>query len=70
MERGIRPNENARAALERAAMLAPFDQGLQINAGMMLIQEGSHSTARTFLAPVAANPHGGPAAAAARQLVG
>lgn len=70
VERGVKPNENARAALKRAATLAPFDQGLQINAGMMLIQEGSHSIARAFLAPVAANPHGGPAAAAARQLVG
>lgn len=70
VERGVKPNENARAALERAATLAPFDHGLQINAGMMLIEERKHAIARAFLAPVAANPHGGPAAAAARQLMG
>lgn len=69
VERGLKPNENARAALERAAVLAPFDHGLQINAGMMLIQEGKHSIARAFLAPVGANPHGGRPAQAAKQLM-
>lgn len=69
VERGLEPNENARAALERAATLAPFDHGLQINAGMMLIKEGSHSIARGFLASVAANPHGGRAAAQAKRLI-
>lgn len=69
VERGLVPNENARAALERAAMLAPFDHGLQINAGLMLLGEGKITIARTFLAPVAANPHGGWAAAKAKQLL-
>ncbi len=69
VERGLEANENARAALERAATLAPFDHGLQINAGMMLIDEGKHSIARAFLAPVAANPHGGEAAAQAKRLL-
>lgn len=69
VERGVAPSENARAALERAAMLAPFDHGLQINAGVMLVGEGKIAIARQFLAPVAANPHGGPAAARARQLI-
>lgn len=69
VERGIEPNENARAALERAATLAPFDHYLQINAGMMLIEEHNHSIARAFLAPVAANPHGGGAAAKAKLLL-
>lgn len=69
VQRGLEPNENARAALERAATLAPFDQGLQINAGTMLIEEGSHSIARGFLAPVAANPHGGGASAQAKRLL-
>lgn len=68
-QRGVKPPENARAALERASMLAPFDQGLQLNAGMMLIGEGKHAIARTFLAPVAANPHGGGAAARAKLLI-
>lgn len=68
-ERGAKPNENARAALERASRLAPFDQGLQLNAGMMLISEGKHAIARDFLEPVAANPHGGGAAARAKLLL-
>ena len=69
-ERGVEPSENARAALEFAASkLAPFDQNLKLNAGMMLIEEGKHSIARDFLAPVAANPHGGGAAARAKLLM-
>lgn len=69
VERGLPPNETARAALERAAVLAPFDHGLQINAGMMLAGEGKITIARGFIAPVAANPHGGVAAARAKQLI-
>lgn len=69
VERGADPPENARAALERASALAPFDQGLQLNAGMMLINEGKHAIARQFLAPVAANPHGGGASERAKQLI-
>lgn len=69
IERGMAPTENARAALERAAVLAPFDHGLQINAGIMLGSEGKIALARSLLAPVAANPHGGWAAARAKQLI-
>lgn len=69
VERGAEPPENARAALEFASKLAPFDQGLRVNAGVMLIGEGKHSIARDFLAPVAANPHGGGAAARAKLLI-
>lgn len=68
-ERGAVPPENARAALERAAMLAPFDHRLQLNAGMMLIKEGKFDIAGDFLAPVAVNPHGGGAAARAKTLM-
>jgi tetratricopeptide (TPR) repeat protein len=69
VERGLEPTENARAALERAADLAPFDHGLQINAGIMLAGEGKIQIARMFLAPVAANPHGGWTATRAKQLM-
>ena len=69
MERGAAPPENARAALEWASQLAPFDQGLQLNAAAMLIGEGKHSIARGFLAPVAANPHGGGQAGQAKRLI-
>lgn len=69
LESGVAPNENARAALEYAAVLAPFDHGLQINAGVMLVGEGKMAIARNLLAPVAANPHGGWAAERAKQLL-
>lgn len=69
IEGGVAPNENARAALERAATLAPFDHELQIQAGLMLLGEGNIAIARRFLAPVAANPHGGQTAAKAKQLI-
>lgn len=69
VERGAAPPQNARAALERASELAPFDQGLQLNAGVMLIGDGKHTIARDILAPVAANPHGGVPAGRAKQLI-
>lgn len=68
-ERRSPPNETARAALERAAVLAPFDHELQLNAGMMLIREGKHELARLFLRPVAFNPHGGGMAERAKRLI-
>ena len=68
-ERRVVPNETARAALERAATLAPFDHELQLNAGTMLIREGKHILARGFLRPVAFNPHGGGMAERAKRLI-
>ena len=68
-ERNAPPNETARAALERAAVLAPFDHELQLNAGMMLIRKGEHDLARLFLRPVAFNPHGGGMATRAKQML-
>lgn len=68
-ERGAAPDETARAALERAAVLAPFDHELQLNAGMMLIGEGKHDLARLFLRPVAFNPHGGGMAERAKRMI-
>lgn len=68
-ERGATPPESARSALEYASQLAPFDQALRLNAGMMLIKEGKLDIARGFLLPVAANPHGGGAAERAKQIL-
>jgi len=65
-ERSEEPNETAKHALERAAQLAPFDRGLAMNVAMMQASEGRIELARSNLAPVAANPHGGPVAAAAQ----
>lgn len=68
-ERGEEPSENARAALQWAAELAPFDQGLAMNAGLMQAQAGNIAMARYHLAPLAANPHGGGLADQARSIV-
>lgn len=59
MMRGREPNETARHALERAAELAPFDQGLAMNAALMHAGEGKIALAMVGLSPVANNPHGG-----------
>ncbi len=55
--RGTPPTEQARAALERASELSPFDQGLAVNAGIMLAGEGKIALARQTLMPVASSPH-------------
>lgn len=68
-ERNAEPNETARAAMERAAELAPFDEQLQLNAGLMLIGESKHSVARLFLQPLASSPHGGRNANQAKRLL-
>lgn len=68
-ERNAEPNETARAAMERAAELAPFDQQLQLNTGMMLISEANHGVARLFLQPLASSPHGGSNANQAKRLL-
>jgi Flp pilus assembly protein TadD len=57
--RGERPDETARAALERASQLAPFDLGLKFNTALMLLSEGKIGLASDFLQPLAASPHGG-----------
>ena len=58
-ERGAEPSERARAAIERAAMLAPFDQALWVRVALMQFKEGKRDHAIASLAPVAADPHGG-----------
>jgi len=68
-ERGAVPTESARHALERASQLAPFDQGLALQAGLMQASEGKMGVARSTLAPLAANPHGGKLAEQAKLLV-
>ncbi|MHA7819076.1 MAG: hypothetical protein ACX930_05455 [Erythrobacter sp.] len=68
-ERGMEPPENARAALEHAAQLAPFDQQLWLQVALMQAREGKIELARMSLQPLAANPHGGRAANAASALI-
>lgn len=67
--RGMEPTETARHALERAAELAPFDQGLWFEAGLMQASEGKIAIAISSLSPIAGDPHGGRFAATAAALI-
>ncbi|WP_271439102.1 DUF1570 domain-containing protein [Pontixanthobacter luteolus] len=68
-ERGLEPPEQAKHALERAAQLAPFDQGLWMRVGRMQAQEGKIGLASHSVRPLMSNPHGGRLAAEARRFV-
>ena len=68
VESGQEPNDTARHALERASILAPFDQNLAMNTALMLAGEGKIELARTMLRPLMSNPHGGGLADAASQV--
>ena len=68
-ERRQVPEENARAALERASQLAPFDQDLRLNVAMMMIAERRNALAAQVLLPVAADPHGSGRSTRAKQLI-
>jgi Protein of unknown function (DUF1570) len=68
-QRGVAPPEGARHALERASELAPFDHTLAIEVALLKASEGESTIARFLLSPVAADPHGGKRAAAARGLI-
>ena len=69
VERGAEPSEDARAALENAALLAPFDQGLWMQVGLMQAGEGKIALAQDSLRPLAANPHGGSLADRAQRYI-
>ncbi|MCA0976931.1 DUF1570 domain-containing protein [Qipengyuania flava] len=57
IERGVAPSEQAKAALERASELSPFDQGLAVETALMLASEGQIKFARSMLKPIASSPH-------------
>ena len=61
--------ENARAAIENAAMLAPFDQALWLTVSAMQLGEGKIELARSNLRPIAFSPHDGPLPEAARKML-
>ncbi|MEO0591432.1 MAG: DUF1570 domain-containing protein [Pseudomonadota bacterium] len=68
-QRGIAPPENARLALENAALLAPFDQSLWFDVALLQMQEGKIELARNALQPLAFDPHGGSKGARMRELM-
>lgn len=66
---GATPPEVAIQGLERAAELAPFDLGLRVTVARQQALDGKLASARANLVPAAYNPHGGPQAERARQLL-
>ena len=68
-DRGESPSELARTALEQAAALAPFDQGLWLQTAIMQGREGKVELAGLSLAPIATDPHGGKRAKAVSMVI-
>jgi tetratricopeptide (TPR) repeat protein len=66
---GVRPNENAIAAMHYASDLVPQDAGLRMNSAIAYLNENKLKEARATLAPVAYSPHGGGAAEAAQTMI-
>lgn len=67
--RGLTPSQNAKASLEYALELAPFDQGLAFNVGAMQAADGRIRAAIRTFAPLAANPHDRKFAESAQELI-
>lgn len=66
---GVRPTDNAIAALHYASDLAPQDLGLRMNSAIAYINEGKPKEARAALVPVAYDPHGESIADVARRVI-
>jgi len=66
---GVRPNDNAIAAMHYASDLVPQDSGLRLSSAVAYLNENKLKEARATLAPVAYSPHGGEAAEAAQGMI-
>lgn len=66
---GVRPSEDAIAAMHYASDLVPQDGGLRMNSAIAYLNENKLKEARATLAPVAYAPHGGEAAEAAQAMI-
>jgi hypothetical protein len=66
---GVRPTDNAIAALHYASDLAPQDLGLRMNSAVAYLNEGKPKEARSTLVLVAYSPHAGAVAALARRMI-
>jgi tetratricopeptide (TPR) repeat protein len=63
------PSDLAKDGLMKAFQLAPFDEGLRLNAASMLIDDGKPAVARTILLPLANHPHDTAEAKIAREMI-
>jgi tetratricopeptide (TPR) repeat protein len=66
---GIRPNDNAIAALHYASDLAPQDIPLRLNSALQYLRDGNASEARKALTVIAYDPHGEQLAQVARSMI-
>jgi hypothetical protein len=66
---GIRPNDNAIAALHYASDLAPQDIPLRLNSALQYLRDGNAAEARKALTVIAYDPHGQQLAQVARSII-
>lgn len=66
---GVRPTDNAIAAMHYASDLVPQDAGLRMNSAIAYLNQNKLQEARATLAPVAYSPHGGDAAEFAEKMI-
>ena len=69
VQQGQTPTDLAYTALAQASGLAPFDLGLRMMLASELVRRHRLADARTALAPIAYNPHGGSLAVAAQRVM-
>lgn len=69
LREGVRPNDNAIAALHYASDLAPQDLGVRMNSAIAYLNQGEPKEARTALTVVAYSPHGIEMADIARHMI-
>lgn len=67
---GVRPTDNAIAALHYASVLVPQDMGLRMNSAIAYLNGGNGKEARSTLAVVAYSPHGAEVSEVARRMIG
>jgi tetratricopeptide (TPR) repeat protein len=65
----MKPSEGAQKGLLYAYALAPFDTGLRLQAGRVLLEQGKVKAARAAYEPVAYGPHSGSAGETAKKVV-
>lgn len=69
LEEGIRPTDNALAALHYASDLAPQDLGVRMNSAIAYLNEGKDKDARATLTVVAYSPHSAHMGDLARHMI-
>lgn len=69
LREGVRPTDNAIAALHYASDLAPQDLNVRMNSAIAYLNQGKPNEARSTLTVVAYSPHGGDASETARRMI-